>query len=328
MAGAPLGSPTVDVMGRRSKIRGPAAPLPLARVEGLLQDDPESDPLSRPLQAYLEQEQEGEREREQAGAPAAGIGGVRWRVAGGAVVAVVCLLLTAGAVLWLQSGNQQFLPVSVQEVPTPGVTVPPRGQASRPGTDPPAERSEGQTPPGDTATESGTAGAAAPGIAAAAPVETGARIQVHVVGAVVHPGLLALPSGSRVHDAIADAGGPTADAALDAVNLAAVLQDGAQLVVPTQASVAAGTVPSPPSGTNTSVTGPSAEGAAGPHAKVNLNTATAAELETLPRVGPVLAAKIISWRQEHGHFTAVEELDAVDGVGPKLLEALLPMVTL
>jgi competence protein ComEA len=75
--------------------------------------------------------------------------------------------------------------------------------------------------------------------------------------------------------------------------------------------------------------GAGAGGAAGTPAdsKININTAEAAELDALPKVGPVLAQRIVDWRKEHGAFKSIEELDAVDGVGPKMLEALLPLVT-
>ena len=160
---------------------------------------------------------------------------------------------------------------------------------------------------------------------------------VHVAGAVKKAGVVKLPKGSRVHDAIVAAGGGTAAADLNQLNLASVLEDGQKIYVPRQGeplqqeAAAPGGQPagSTPTGSGTAGTGSAASdsgsGTAG--AKVNLNTATAEELDGLPRVGPVLAQRIVDWRAEHGNFKAVEELDAVDGVGPKMLEALLPLVT-
>lgn len=147
---------------------------------------------------------------------------------------------------------------------------------------------------------------------------------VHVAGAVKRAGVVKLPRGSRVHDAIVAAGGGTAAADLNRLNLAAVLEDGQKIHVPRQGEPvqqeAAGSGAGMGSGDSNE-----ARGASG--SKVDLNTATAEELDALPRVGPVLAQRIVDWRAEHGNFKAVEELDAVDGVGPKMLEALLPLVT-
>ncbi|GAB3562495.1 ComEA family DNA-binding protein [Arthrobacter alkaliphilus] len=147
---------------------------------------------------------------------------------------------------------------------------------------------------------------------------------VHVAGAVKNPGIVRVPAGARVFDAIAAAGGADSAAQLDSLNLAAVVEDSAKIHVPrigeALPSQRAGPVGSAPAADGTGA-GTSGEG------KVNLNTATAEELGALPRIGPVLAQRIVDWRQKHGPFASVEDLDAVDGVGPKMMEALLPLVT-
>ncbi|MDI3211273.1 ComEA family DNA-binding protein [Arthrobacter sp. AL12] len=144
-----------------------------------------------------------------------------------------------------------------------------------------------------------------------------------MAGAVVRAGIVELRRGSRLHEAIAAAGGGAPGADPDQLNLAAVLEDGQQVVVPRQGE----TVPA----ASAPVGGAGARGSPGsgsPPAggKINLNTAGAEELAALPRVGPVLAQRIVDWRKQHGDFRRVEELDAVDGFGPKLLEGLLPLV--
>ncbi|MET3920662.1 helix-hairpin-helix domain-containing protein [Arthrobacter sp. UYEF20] len=161
-------------------------------------------------------------------------------------------------------------------------------------------------------------------------------ITVHVAGAVARPGVVELPAGSRLHEAIAAAGGPTGAAAPDRLNLAAVLEDGQKIVVPElgQPDASSGQAAGPEG--SGSAGAESADGSAGTNSadgsvgtgggKINLNTAGVEELGTLPRVGPVLAQRIVDWRKQHGRFQTVEELDAVDGVGPKLLETLLPLV--
>ncbi|BCW40735.1 hypothetical protein StoSoilB3_22700 [Arthrobacter sp. StoSoilB3] len=149
---------------------------------------------------------------------------------------------------------------------------------------------------------------------------------VHVAGAVGKPGVVSLPQGSRVFQAIDAAGGAAPGADLTALNLAEVLTDGIKVYIP----VVGETPPqnSPVAGAG-AVSG-AASGTAGPAAtgaKVNINTASLEELGTLPRVGPVTAQRILDWRKEHGAFTSVDELDAVDGIGPKLMESLKDLVT-
>ncbi|GAT86908.1 hypothetical protein CVCC1112_1567 [Paenarthrobacter nicotinovorans] len=148
-------------------------------------------------------------------------------------------------------------------------------------------------------------------------------VVVHVAGAVNKPGVVSLPQGSRVFQAIAAAGGAAPSAELSAVNLAEVLTDGTKLHVPVVGEVAQ---PAAPSGSGTGTTS-GAPGPAAAGAKVNINTASLEELGTLPRVGPVTAQRILDWRKEHGAFTSVDELDAVDGIGPKLMESLKDLVT-
>jgi competence protein ComEA len=138
-----------------------------------------------------------------------------------------------------------------------------------------------------------------------------ARVVVDVVGAVRRPGLFRLAQGSRIADAVARAGGATTKADLTQVNLAAPLADGEQVVVPRRGAP-----------------GTAAGGAASgtPAGPVQLSTATAEQLDTLPGVGPATAQKILDYREKHGAFSSVDELDAVPGIGPKRLEQLRDLV--
>jgi competence protein ComEA len=152
------------------------------------------------------------------------------------------------------------------------------------------------------------------------------RVVVHVVGAVREPGLYTLADGSRIDDAVRKAGGAKPKAALELVNLAAPVADGQQVVVPVRGGgvVSGAVAPNAGSGAAAAASG---SGAA-PAAPVHLNTATLAELDTLPGVGPVTAQKILDYRAAKGAFSSVDELDAVPGIGPARLEQLKPLVQL
>ena len=161
---------------------------------------------------------------------------------------------------------------------------------------------------------------------AAAPVEhvridpaetdasTPAPLYVHVSGAVISPGIYVVNAGSRVVDAVALAGGFDQTADEGAVNLARPLVDGEQLRVPVVGEAVQG------------ADGASGGAAADPDGLVDLNKADAAALDTLPRIGPALAQRIIDWREANGGFTAVDDLLAVPGIGDKMLEALRDLV--
>jgi competence protein ComEA len=146
----------------------------------------------------------------------------------------------------------------------------------------------------------------------------GAELFVHVSGAVRTPGLYRLADGARVVDAVAAAGGFEDGAAKDAVNLARPVGDGEQLVVP----VAGAETPAPRAGG-----GPPGGPGAPAETRVNLNSADAAALDALPRIGPALAARIVAWREQNGRFTSVDDLLAVPGIGDKMLESLRDLVT-
>ncbi len=150
--------------------------------------------------------------------------------------------------------------------------------------------------------------------ARASPTPSPALLVVHVAGWVVHPGVYELHQGERVIDAIELAGGARKGADLSALNLAALLQDAQQVLVPRAA----------PSGGAAGAAG-AAPGA--PGALMNLNVATAEQLETLPGIGPVLAQAILDYRTEHGPFASVEDLLNVRGIGEARLEDLRDAVT-
>lgn len=158
-----------------------------------------------------------------------------------------------------------------------------------------------------------------------------APLRVHVLGAVRRPGVVRLVGGARVADAIATAGGLTARAAPGELNLAAPLLDGDQVVIGTKSEPRGevrhpGEVAAVP-GRSATVSGAGTTAAPAADAKVNLNTATSEQLDGLPGVGPVTAQRILDWRQEHQKFSRVEELQEVDGIGPKTYAQLADHVT-
>ncbi len=159
--------------------------------------------------------------------------------------------------------------------------------------------------------------AASPSVTPVAPVRpvraaAPKLLVVDVAGAVRRPGLYRLRSGARIDDAIAAAGGATAKAQLDAVNLAAPVADGEQVLVP---------------GSGVAAAAASAAGAgSSPSAPLDLNTATAEQLDALPGIGPITAQKIIDYRTAHGPFHAVDELQGVPGIGPAKMAQLKGLV--
>ena len=218
--------------------------------------------------------------------------GVRAKPRRLAVLGVLILLLSAGVVLgvrvaWARSAAQPRAVAATAQHPD--------GLVSR--TVPAAFASAG---PGVLPTTAGV-------------------LLVHVVGQVRHPGVVRLPSGARVLDAVRAAGGATSKADLNGLNLARPVADGEQIVVPKPGeSVSAGGVP----GAGGAGTGASGVGGG----LIDLNTADAAALDSLPGVGPVLAQRILDWRVEHGRFSSVDELGEVSGIGDKILAQVSPKV--
>lgn len=147
------------------------------------------------------------------------------------------------------------------------------------------------------------------------PPPTPEPIQVHITGAVLQAGLYALPPGSRVHDAIQAAGGFAEGANEQALNLAAFLEDGDRVIVPSLTS-SPGTVPGETRLADPPVGFP-----------IDINLATAAELEALPEIGPETARKILEYRQLHGAFEVIEDIMDVPGIGPATFEAIKDLIT-
>jgi competence protein ComEA len=135
------------------------------------------------------------------------------------------------------------------------------------------------------------------------PLPTAAPVRFHILGAVNAPGVYTLPPGAQIQDAIEAASGASADADLGRLNLAVVVEDQQQIIVP-------------------------GRGVEGPNAGlVNVNTADSETLQTLPGTGPVTADKIIAYREEHGPFGVVDDIIGVKGIGEATLEKLRPLIT-
>ncbi|RFA21869.1 hypothetical protein B7R25_05915 [Subtercola boreus] len=230
--------------------------------------------------------------------------------------------------------------------PAGSATVSPAPGAG-PSTSSGSDSSAGSAGSAGSAASSGPAGpasssgpAAAPGSTTAPAQAVSAPILLHVLGAVAHPGLYELHVGDRVVDAVAAAGGFAANADQGQQNLARVVVDGEQLVIPEQgvapplgsaaAGGGAGVGWGQGAGGAAGSGGASGAGGAGGGAVplVNVNTADQAALETLPQVGPALAQRIIAWRTANGRFTQLDDLKNVTGIGDKTFEALKPLVTI
>ena len=154
------------------------------------------------------------------------------------------------------------------------------------------------------------------------PAPTKAPVAVHVIGAVPRPGLYEFTEGARVQDAIDAAGGILAEANINAVNLAALLEDGQQLDIPYKDGSA------PTAGANVDLPSSTEEPAGNPDVElVNINTAMLEELDALPGIGPTTAQKIIDYRTEHGPFAAIEDIMNVSGIGLSTFENIRELIT-
>ncbi|WP_328743669.1 helix-hairpin-helix domain-containing protein [Gulosibacter sediminis] len=171
---------------------------------------------------------------------------------------------------------------------------------------------------GDGATPAATGGAA-PGVVAEPGASEAGTVLVHVAGAVNAPGVYELAAGDRVIDAIEAAGGVTDAADAEQLNFARPLVDGEQIYVPEPGEA-------PPVGSSDSGGG-SAGGGGSSGGLINLNTASATELETLPRIGPAMSQRIIDYREQNGGFTSIDQLKDVAGIGEATFDGLKELVT-
>jgi competence protein ComEA len=215
------------------------------------------------------------------------------------VLALLIAAVVALAAWWvLRSEPQPVEPPTLSSRPMSGIGLTP---------------SPGMASPFDVTASTAGAVPSAGGIASPAS----GRVVVDVAGKVRHPGIVELPAGSRVNDAIRAAGGARPHVDLSSINLARLLVDGEQILVGVAPLSPSDPFLGDPSSTTTDV----------PSTPINLNTATEPELDSLPGIGPVLSAAILEWRAEHGTYTSVDQLLEVDGIGDATLADLAPLVT-
>ncbi|MHA7277629.1 helix-hairpin-helix domain-containing protein [Arthrobacter sp. Hz1] len=267
-------------------------------------------------------------------------GGRRWAVGRGASLVVLGLTLSIAFGLFVLRGAPSPEVTSVA-FDAPASSQPGTGGASGSSGAPSSGAPSSGVPPQGERVGSGSTGGLSPpapsqGTADTAEDAVQQVLLVHVAGAVARPGVVELASGSRAFEALDLAGGALPEADLAAINLAAPVQDGQQIRVPLHGEVPPNGLPplgsgdSGGAGGGPAAGGPEAPPPVGPMGSpgmVNINTADLDELETLPRIGPVLAERILQWRTDHGGFTRPEDLDAVPGIGEAMLAALLPVVT-
>ncbi|MCG2622242.1 helix-hairpin-helix domain-containing protein [Arthrobacter sp. I2-34] len=248
---------------------------------------------------------------------------IRFRIAAGAAVVVAGAALGTGIARVAGADLDRDVAQVVASVPLASDgAAPNQADRSFPAT-PPEQASRQVSTPAAGGSGPQPPGTAPPGASAAA------MLVVHVAGAVARPGIVRLPAGARVFEALAAAGGATKNADDSALNLAAPVADGQQIFVPAPGQPPPGPQQAVPGGS-----GPPADGQVPPPgagtpaaAKININTAGAEELTSLPGIGPVLAGRIVDFRQQHGAFASPADLDAVPGIGPGLLDGLLDLVT-
>lgn len=165
------------------------------------------------------------------------------------------------------------------------------------------------------------------------PTPSPVPLRVHIIGAVRAPGLYELSPGSVLQDAVHSAGGLADSAATDSLNLAALLSDGQQLYIPFASATPAPTnSPSPNATPQPNVATPTAISAAAPASGasgqlININTATQAQLESLPRIGPAIATRILDYRATIGAFTSIEQIMNVRGIGNSTFNAIKDLIT-
>lgn len=243
---------------------------------------------------------------------------LRVQVSARAVVGIAACLITVLMVVVARSVmSAQALDLAPGTSHTYAVSPSPSDASPSPSDAPPTQPDAPSSAPSASAS-------AVPSASASPSAALSETVVVHVAGNVERPGLVSLPGGSRVADALAGAGGATTQADLDALNLARVVVDGEQIYVPAPGEVPPGQASNQSVPSAGSSTGRAGESPVGP---VNLNTAQESELDALPGVGPAIAGRIVAWREQHGGFTEVEELTEVSGIGPATLERLRPLVT-
>ncbi len=280
----------------------PMGPVPTVEDMGARRSDAHRslDDLVR-LACSTDPEEPVRRPRRLAIAPRAAI------IAGSALL-ILALALALRAVLVSTGADSQAAPAAAAGASAP-MRPPPTGAAASPGMKP--------------ATVPTTGSAAGPGGLSA----TSGSVVVHVTGAVSRPGVVTLPPGSRVTDAINAVGGASAEADTQQLNLARVLTDGEQIRVPRIGEVLPDPAPQPGGAATPSVGTAPGKTNGGASGTININTASASELEKLPGIGPALAQRIVEYRDSHGPFASVDSLTDVPGIGKAKLEGLREQAT-